>query len=384
MKKVNIATLMLASALVLGGCSNNTEKAPAEETPAQSEVSTEEASTAETDVTTAETDASTEEASTEETKEEPVTSTDAETAEGNVILHRGYPTEENGRSISRIVVATSGDKIVAASINEYQYDDKDGDYEGVKNSDGGFGEGTAEGKVLISKLDNEETYSAKMKEAGSPTSLAETYKGIEDFAVGKTIEELETYLNETEDQEIIDAISSATFHSTPTLLKQIVEVAKDDAIKTVGFAENPEAITLKSATAAPHGDKSFADVVVAMEGDKIVAASFDEFQYMADAQGLAEGDSGFVEGFADSSNVLASKIENNEQYSKNMKEKAEATTEIKANFEAIQNFVAGKTVAEVEEALGNVGEDGTVDGVTGATLVDTAGYLQAIVDTAKM
>lgn len=44
-----------------------------------------------------------------------------------------------------------------------------------------------------------------------------------------------------------------------------------------------------------------------------------------------------------------------------MKEKANSTTEIKANFEAIQNFVAGKTAAEVEEALGNVGEDGKVD-----------------------
>ncbi|WP_243342592.1 peptidoglycan-binding protein [Anaerococcus sp. AGMB09787] len=379
MKKVNIATLMLASALVLSACSNNTEEAPAEDNAAQTEVSTEveEASTPEAET-------SSEDASAEETSEEPVASTDAETAEGNVILHRGYPTEENGRSISRIVVATSGDKIVAASINEYQYDDKEGNYEGVINSDGGFGEGAAEGKILISKLDNEETYSAEMKEAGSPTSLAETYKGIQDFAVGKTIEELETYLNETEDQEIIDAISSATFHSTPTLLKQIVEVAKDDAITTVGFAEDPEAITLKSSTAAPHGDKSFADVVVAMEGDKIIAASFDEFQYMADAKGLAEGESGFVEGFADPAKVFASKIENNELYSKNMAEKGESTVEIKANFEAIQNFVAGKTVAEVEEALGNVGEDGTVDGVTGATLVDTAGYLQAIVDTAKM
>lgn len=87
---------MLASALALSACSNNTENAPAEETPAQSEVSTEveEASTPEADTSN---EASSEDASAEEQIEEPVVSTDAETAEGNVILHRGYPTEENGK-----------------------------------------------------------------------------------------------------------------------------------------------------------------------------------------------------------------------------------------------------------------------------------------------
>lgn len=381
MKKFNIATLMLASALILSACGNTNEAETTEESTTEV---TEQAESEDSQATKAEENKDSEEASETEENNEEVQSSDAQTAEGNVILHRGYPKEEGARAVPRIVVATSGDKIVAVSINEYQYEDAEGDYEGVINSDAAFGEGSAEGKVLMSKLDNEEVYSAAMKEAGSPTTLADTYKGIGDFAIGKTIEELESYVNETSDEEIIDAISTATFHSTPTLLRQVVEVAKDDTITSVGFAENPEDITFKSATAAPHGDKSFADIVVAMEGDKIVAVSFDEFQYMENAQGLTEEGAGFTEGYADSAKVLGSKIQNNNQYSANMKEKGQATTEIKDNFEAIQNFVAGKSVEEVEEALANVGEDGMVDGVTGATLVDTAGYLQAIVDAAKM
>ncbi|MDO5047976.1 MAG: peptidoglycan-binding protein [Anaerococcus sp.] len=367
MKKINIATLMLASALVLSACSTNEDTA--EET--------------ETEVTeqSEQTEASDSEETTEEESEEGEEV--SENAEGNVILHRAYPREEAPSSFTRVVVATSGDKIVGVSLNEYQYADSENGYEPVINSDKAFGEGTAEGKMLISKLDNEEFYSSQMKEAGSPTTLADTYKGIADFATGKTIEELETYLDETSDEEIIDAISTATFHSTPILLRQVLEAAKDDSFTSVGFAEDPEALTFKSATAAPHGDKSFADLVVVMEGDKIVAASFDEFQYMNGTSVANEGGK-FVENYADSEKVLGSKLENNESYSQNMADKAEATTSIKDNFEAIQNFVAGKTVAEIEEALASAGEEGIVDSVTGATLVDTAGYLQAIVDTAKM
>ena len=41
-----------------------------------------------------------------------------------------------------------------------------------------------------------------------------------------------------------------------------------------------ETTTLKVAYLAPHGDKSFASVVVAMQGDVVVDAQIDEFQFV--------------------------------------------------------------------------------------------------------
>lgn len=380
MKKFNIATLMLASALVLSACSNNDDKA---ETKPETEVS-QEAETETKDEASKEEEKDEAKEDNKEDNKEEVKSTDAETAEGNLLLHRGYPKSDESRSFSRIVVATSGDKIVGVSLDEYQYDSADGDFEGVTNSDKEFGEGTAEGKVLISKMANEEKYSAGMKEAGSPTSLKETYEGIANFAKGKTISELEDFLKDKSDDEIIEAVTGATFKSTPSLLNQIVEVAKSEDFVSVGHAENPEEITFKSIVGAPHGEKSFADAVVAMEGDKVVAASFDEFQYIEDGMGIAKVGTDFTQGYAEENKVLGSKLENNEKYSENMAEKGKSTVSIKDNFEAIENFVAGKTADEIKEAIDSKKEDGTIDAVTGATLKDTANYLQLIVDAMSL
>lgn len=380
MKKFNIATLMLASALVLSACSNNDDKA---ETKPETEVS-QEAETETKDEASKEEEKDEAKEDNKEDNKEEVKSTDAETAEGNLLLHRGYPKSDESRSFSRIVVATSGDKIVGVSLDEYQYDSADGDFEGVTNSDKEFGEGTAEGKVLISKMANEEKYSAQMKEAGSPTSLKETYEGIANFAKGKTISELEDFLKDKSDDEIIEAVTGATFKSTPSLLNQIVEVAKSEDFVSVGHAENPEDISFKSIVGAPHGEKSFADAVVAMEGDKVVAASFDEFQYIEDGMGIAKEGTDFTQGYAEENKVLGSKLENNEKYSENMAEKGKSTVSIKDNYEAIENFVAGKTADEIKEAIDSKKEDGTIDAVTGATLKDTANYLQLIVDAMSL
>ncbi|MDD6918143.1 peptidoglycan-binding protein [Anaerococcus sp.] len=375
MKKFNIASLMLATALVLSACGNTADKEADKKEDTKVEESAENKDEMATDKK--------EEADKEEEKVEEVKPENAEQAEGNVILHRGYPKSEGARSFPRIVVATSGDKILGVSIDEYQYAGDDKGYEAVANSDKGFGEGTAEGKVLISKMDNEEKYSSEMKEAGSPTSLKETYEGISEFVKGKTIEEVETFLKDKSEDEIIEAVTGATFKSTPALLNYVTAVARDNQFVSVGHAENPEDITFKAVTGAPHGEKSFADCVLAMEGDKIIAASFDEFQYMEDAEGITNAEDDFTQGYADSNKALVSKLENNDKYSALMTEKAQSTVSIKDNFEAIEKFVAGKTASEIEEAIAAKNEDGTIDSVTGATLKDTANYLQLIVDAAK-
>lgn len=395
-KKFNIATLMLATSLAFAGCANDADKdadkanEPAVEEKAEETEDTKEADNTE-DKDSNENEDSKEESNAEDNKEESEetkedtdddnTVADNAESEGNVILHRSYP-DDSPKAFTNVVVATSGDKIVSAFIDEYQYFDNDQKINAVPNSDKGFGEGTKEGKVLGSKIDNDKPYSEDIKAAGGTLTLMENYNAITDFVKGKTIIELEELLKE-DDEKIMDAVSGATFSTTPNLLKYIVEAAKDDSYTIAGDASNPDDIELRYSLGAPHGDKSFANAVVAVEGDKIIAASIDEYQYIQDGKSKQGEDSDFAKGYKDSKVVLASKLENNDIYSDLMADKAKATNTIKANFEAIENFVAGKTIDEIKETISGATEGESIEAVSGATLVDTAGYLQLIVDTVE-
>lgn len=392
-KKFNIATLMLATSLAFTGCANNTtdeadtkeetvveEKADETVDTADETVETESETKEEADTEDAENTDDTADKEDEADKEE--TTSDADTQESNVVLHRAYP-DEASRSFTNVVVATSGDKIVGAFIDEYQYFDEADNYQAVPNTDQKFGEGAKEGRILASKIDNKDPYSEAMKEAGGEATLMDNYNAVTDFVKGKTIAELEDFLNENDDEQIIDALSGATFTSTPNLLRYVVETAKDDSLAVEGHAENPDDIELKYALGAPHGDRSFANAVVAVEGDKIVAASIDEFQYIEEGVTKQGEGSEFAEDFADSKTVLASKLENDELYSDLMAEKAGATKSIAENFNAIEKFVVGKTIDEVKETIAGATEGEAIDAVSEATLVDTANYLQLIIDAVE-
>lgn len=140
---------------------------------------------------------------------------------------------------------------------------------------------------------------------------------------------------------------------------------------------------------APHGTKSFAVVVVALSGDTIVAASLDEYQFLStdvatgvpNADAVADGD--FASNFKDPNVVLASKRANTEYYSKHMKEAAGSTVTIHENFDAVEAYVTGKSVAELEDILAKKNAEQMMDAVSGATLRDTKGYVQAFVAAAK-
>ena len=390
--KYSIATIMLATALIFAGCANNNEEKPANEVKEEQTTDESAEETTEAEAPAVEEEATEEEATEEEKADENSEEASEEDAEetseetpaemGNLVLHRAYPKEVDG-AFTNVVVATSGDKIVDAIIDEYQYYEADSDYKAVPNSDGAFGEGTAEGKILGSKMDNNEAYSADMKEAGSEVTLLETYNGITDFVKGKTIAELEDFLNENDDEQILDAITGATFKSTPNLVRMIVEAAKDNTFVTSGDAENPDDVEVRYALGAPHGDKSFGNAVVAVEGDKIIAASIDEYQYLDGGTGVPGSEGRFGEGYKDSNVVLGSKLENNDMYSDLMAEKAKSTVALKDNYAAIENFVAGKTVEEVKSVIESATPGEAIDEVTGATLVDTAGYLQLIIDAVE-
>ena len=395
-KKFNIATLMLATSLAFTGCANNTtdEADTKEETVVEEKVeetvdtadeteTTEEAAPEETDSENADDAENTDDAADKEDEaDKEETTSDADALESNVVLHRAYP-DEASRSFTNVVVATSGDKIVDAFIDEYQYFDEAEEYQAVPNTDQKFGEGAKEGRVLASKIDNKDKYSEVMKEAGGEATLMDNYNAVTDFVKGKTIAELEDFLNENDDEQILDAVTGATFKSTPNLVRMIVEAAKDNTFVASGDAENPDDVEVRYALGAPHGDKSFGNAVVAVEGDKIIAASIDEYQYLEGGAGVPGSEGGFGEGYKDSNVVLGSKLENNDMYSDLMKEHAESTVALKDNYAAIENFVAGKTVEEVKSVIESATPGEAIDEVTGATLVDTAGYLQLIIDAVE-
>ena len=135
---------------------------------------------------------------------------------------------------------------------------------------------------------------------------------------------------------------------------------------------------------AAHGDKCFSQVTAVVQGDTVVAAFIDEYQFAAADQvmGVPNSDAadGFAAGYA-AGQVLLSKRMETEYYSANMKEKAGSTVAIDANFDAIQEFAVGKTIAELADFKGKAE---AVDAVASATLADTGNYLAAIAEAAEV
>ena len=148
------------------------------------------------------------------------------------------------------------------------------------------------------------------------------------------------------------------------------------------MADEAPAIKLGQVQWAAHGTKCFAVMTVVLQGDVIVAAHIDEYQVGAGMVGVPNSENGFG-GFTDGK-VLYSKRVNAEAYSANMAG-AGSTVALDVNYDLIQNFCVGKTVSKLELAVVGFGGDATkaVDAVSGATLVDTLGYLPGLLAAAK-
>lgn len=309
-------------------------------------------------------------------------------AAGTIYMRQLYAAPHGEQSFATVNVTMNGDKILSARIDEFQYVDKGDDWTGVPNSDAGFGEAFPEGKVLVAKEENSDAYSAMMKEKGGATQTwKENMEAITNFVKGKTVAEVEAGVKdlEPEDAKVADVVSGATFSDTKGYLQAIVDTAKSGMLSTGVATDNTD---LKEAMilAKPHGDKSFATVTVAMDGDKVAGTFVDEFQYTdpKDFGGVPNSDKEFGKGIKDNQ-VLASKFANNEAYSALMKDHGKATQTWMKNIEAIDAFAKGKTVAELEAAVKELEpEDAKVaDVVSGATFADTKGYLESIIEAAK-
>lgn len=153
------------------------------------------------------------------------------------------------------------------------------------------------------------------------------------------------------------------------------------SVTVVGFAAE---LKMGKADYAAHGTRCFAVAVVALEGDVIVGAYLDEYQMLpkAEAVGVPNSESDFGAAFANPDQVLASKKLNDTYYSTNM-QKAGSVVTIANNFKALEAFVVGKTVSELEAVLTTTSREDMVDLVTGATVVDSHGYLSAFLAAAK-
>ncbi|MBS4971712.1 peptidoglycan-binding protein [Lacticaseibacillus rhamnosus] len=144
-------------------------------------------------------------------------------------------------------------------------------------------------------------------------------------------------------------------------------------------------LVMRQLYAAPHGKQSFAAVNVTLNGDTIVSARINEFQYVkksSDWTGVPNSNKDFGKNYP-SGQILIAKAENSKPYSALMKKEAKATHTWEENETAITNFVKGKKISDLKAAVADVkGTKKVSDVVSGATFADTAGYLQAIYDAA--
>lgn len=209
---------------------------------------------------------------------------------------------------------------------------------------------------------------------------------------GKALAELEKQVVAANGFDI-DGVSGATI--TSTAVKKAVATALGKSFEEpekppvtpatpAPIVEIEGGLQLGLAYGAPHGTKSFGEAYAVVKDDVIVAAFIDEFQFLDATLGLAyvpNSDTDFAAGYAEGQ-ALASKRMVADYYSQLMTDHAKATVRIDDNFDAVQNFAVGKTIAEVE-AVATGDKAAAVDAVSGATLVDTAGYLDLIVQAAK-
>jgi hypothetical protein len=140
-----------------------------------------------------------------------------------------------------------------------------------------------------------------------------------------------------------------------------------------------------------HGH-GFAVVTAVIQGETICLAKIDEFQFMGDREdvaaiGVPVADGTFSQTNAETGavSVLGSKRVNSDLYSLNM-QRAGSKVQIAANYDAIEKFCVGKTIAELEEILDKYTEETKaefVDVVSSATTADTLNYAKGILAAAK-
>ncbi len=149
-----------------------------------------------------------------------------------------------------------------------------------------------------------------------------------------------------------------------------------------GITGSGASVKIGQALYAAHGTNAFCLATVAMNGNIITDALLDEFQYVDPATFKSPVPNSDAFKNADGY-VLASKRANNDAYSALMSEKGKATQSLLTSYQAIEAFVTGKTIADLETLVAGKTAPEMVDAVSGSTLQDTLGYLQALIAAGK-
>ena len=121
-------------------------------------------------------------------------------------------------------------------------------------------------------------------------------------------------------------------------------------------------------------DDSVCVATVYLEDDTIKSVTLDELTYLS-----KEEYSGLITALETTTQKhIASKVENSETYSKAM-EMNGATNTIKENYEAICQYVVGKSATDLQDAINMKTDEEVADLVAGCTLQSTKGYIEAII-----
>lgn len=154
-------------------------------------------------------------------------------------------------------------------------------------------------------------------------------------------------------------------------------------LPVLAMAEEAPAAKIGVAYAACHSHGVAVATVAVVDG-VIVDAKIDEIYFTAANDAyvlLPNGEEIAV--VDDVTTVAISKRQNDDVYSAAMVARGGQT--VATSYDAIEAFVIGKTVAELEAAVEGFTEDNKadfVDAVSGATLVDTLKYTLALLDAA--
>ena len=334
-----------------------------------------------------ETEEEAEESAEEETAEEAAEEEEEETAvkvdapEGSIQIGAAYGAAHGTQAFAVAIVAVQDGTIVGAYVDEFQFFSTEYDVEGVPNSDSDFAEGYAEDTILCSKRVNSEFYSYVMSSYADATiAYDENMDAVQDYITGLSIEET---LELAADENAVDAISGATLEDTANYAALIAEAA-DNALynQYVEYDGAAEDLTLSVAYGAAHGTQCFTMAAALTDGETIVAAYVDEFQFFSteyDVEGVPNSDSDFAEGYAEDT-ILCSKRVNSDFYSYVMASYGGATIDYDENMDAVQAYVSGMSIPDAVEFAA---DENAVDAISGATLEDTANYVALIVEAAQ-
>jgi len=292
-----------------------------------------------------------------------------------------YYNAHNGAIATAAAVVDADGKILAAYLDDVFLVDLNQGYEGLPAVDSNRVTDYLANPAytLASKKYkvNSDIYGASMaSKAGSTVLPADNLTKIQQFAVGKTIAELEAVMakSSVDAKEEIQAASGATFADNQRYLNTIVLAAKN-AQKTYNTfnANNP---VLKQAYYNTHGAPGLAYVV--LEGDKVVASYVDEF-YFFDSNTtdvVFQMDAAKSIPAFKANKGLSSKKTNGSKYGITLKGGIYVD-----QIAAIESFINGKTVAELKQSVETLSAEGAVvaDVVSGATIRDTKDYIKAVI-----